>query len=114
MPDNSTTDRMERVREKAREVERTTDELYGSGGAYAAGAFVAGGHRFRTLTDAEWKAMRETVARDHFAVGAEIAAKQYGLEEPVNYDGLGPIDKEQTLTQAEAAMRAVGLRKEGE
>lgn len=89
-------DRMEQLHASADEVKAETDWLYGSGGAYAAEAFMAGAHRYRTLTAEQWEAEREKVATVmRMATGRRNVSRQ---------------TFEEFSHQADAAMSALGFR----
>lgn len=115
-----TDDRMERVREKAREAAHSSQELLDNSAGKEPGlinqiigfefGYVAGNEAATTLTDTEWAEMREKVGKDiHNQIAREVRAGFVDIEV---HDGPASLNFETSL--AEAAMRAVGLRKEGE
>ncbi|WP_258933243.1 hypothetical protein [Nesterenkonia pannonica] len=99
----TTTDRMERVREKAEEhVSRHYEDL--SHHARTAGrSFVAGADAYRTLTDLEWVVAQEEAAEaSYMSTGSALP---WALaSKPA---------KQEFRRRADAAMRALGFLREG-
>lgn len=124
-----TTDRMERVREKAREYWSAKPGFPPAMIAALSDAEVRGAGAYRTLTDAEWEQTRDRMTnhekvlqltRDEWAQKREAAARSMYTDFKINlndpsllrdWEDIEDEDKDRWLDRADAAMMSLGFEK---
>lgn len=103
-----TTDRIKRVREKAREYWSAKPGFPPAMTAALSDAEVRGADAYRTLTDAEWAQKREAAARSMYT------DFKINLNDPSflrDWEDIEDEDKDRWILRADAAMRTLGFEK---